>query len=477
MSNRETAIKGFVGGVWAVEEAWMRSAIQVLKGNSLEIPSRADDVALATRQGERPDGTRYTVVQGRTAVIDLYGVVMPRANFFSEWSGGASCELLAKDFQWCLDNHDITDIIFAVHSPGGEVTGVSELSEMIYKARDKKRITAYVSGMGCSAAFWISSACRTVIANPTAILGSIGVMSVYLDDSKNLEQNGLEEIEFISSQSPFKNPDPKSTEGKKRIQARVDSLAEVFISGVARNRGVTAAKVKTNFGQGDVFVGMDAVAAGLADRIGNFGEVLALIAQDFEIADDVLDLTQDSTLAVEISNIGAKTMAEKEKPQAAEKETVTVEKSELDSMRQQLEDLTESNKTMIAANERLEAEKLKSEIATIAKEFQGETAKHEVVLTGLAKALGKDSPEFKAYVETQTALSAQLEASGLFDTVGKDKGGEGKSALEQLNEKAEAIAKAKGIAVSDAFLEAAEANQELYTAYNKERQAAKEASE
>ncbi len=468
MSNRDTAIRGFVGGLWAVEESWMRSAVNVLKGNKGEIPVRADDVALSSRQGIRPENTRYTVLRDRTAVIDVYGAIMPRANFFSEWSGGASCELLAKDVMWATESMDVDDILFVIHSPGGEVTGTSELSELIYKARSKKRTTAYVSGMGCSAAYWIASACQTVIANPAAILGSIGVMSVYLDDSKAMEMAGFEEIEFISSQSPFKNADPKSDEGKKRIQSRVDSLAEVFISGVARNRGVDAAKVKKDFGQGDVFVGADAVKAGLADKIGNFGDVIALIAQDFE--GDVIDLTQDSALAVDIST-QEKTMSEKkEAPQAAQPETVAVDKAEFEKMQAQLEGLSKMNA-------KLEAERLEDRIEKAVEGFAGETATHKTVLLGIAKTMGEDSPEFKGYVEMNTALSAQLEASNLFDSAGSDASTKGvKSALDQLNEKAEAISKAKGISALDAFNEAVEANPELYKAYNAERQSAKEAN-
>ena len=420
----------------------MRSAVQVLKGVKAEIPQK--DEAL-TREGERPANTRYTTVKDRTAVIDVYGAIIPRANFFSEWSGGASCELLAKDLKWAVADEDIDNIVLSIHSPGGEVTGVSELAETIYQSRDKKNITAYVSGMGCSAAYWLASACSTVIANPTSILGSIGVMSVYLDDSKAMEQAGLEEIEFISSQSPFKNADPKSAEGKKRIQARVDSLAEVFITSVAKYRGVETAKVMKDFGKGDVFVGEEAVKAGLADRIANFSEIF-----------------QDSTLAVDISNTG-ETMANEKQPQA---EQVTLDKTEFEKLQAQLAGLT-------AMNEKLEADRLESRINETVKGFQGETTKHKTVLSAIAKALGEDSAEFKAYVELQTALSAQIEASTLFTEAGSAVQGGVKSALERLNEKAEAIAKAKGISALDAFNEAVEANPDLYTAYNAERQEAK----
>lgn len=418
----------------------MRSAVQVLKGHRMEIPQRDDALS-----GERIPGTRYTALQGRTAVIDVYGAIMPRANFFSDWSGGASCEMLAKDLQWALASDDVDDVVLSIHSPGGEVTGVSELAEMIFQARGTKPMTAYVSGMGCSAAYWIASATDRIVANPTAILGSIGVMSVYLDDSEAMKREGLEEIEFISSQSPFKNADPKSDEGRKRIQARVDSLAQVFVETVARNRGVDVSKVLKDFGKGDVFVGEEAVKAGLADAIGHS--------------------LKDSTLAVDYSNTG-ETMANEKQPQAE-----MIDKAEFEKLQSQLQELATANATNAALVEKLQAERMEAEIDATVKAFQGETAKHKTVLSGLANAFGTASAEYQAYVEVQTALAAQIEASTLFEAKGSDKGGSDKSALERLNEKAEQIATAKGISVADAFVEAAEANQELYAAYNDERQA------
>ncbi len=101
------------------------------------------------------------------------------------------------------------------------------------------------------------------------MLGSIGVMAVY----PKADEEG--EIEFISSQSPYKNAKPNTDAGKTKIQARIDALADVFVGAVAKNRGVTKAAVLKDFGKGDVFVGAAAIAAGLADRLGTFESLLA----------------------------------------------------------------------------------------------------------------------------------------------------------------------------------------------------------
>jgi ClpP class serine protease len=148
----------------------------------------------------------------------------------------------------------------------------------VRSVRGKKPIVAYVGGMGASAAYWIASAADKIVAAPTAQLGSIGVIATYTDDRKAQEASGKTAISIVSSQSPKKNPDPSTDDGRAQIQQRIDAMARVFIGSVAENRGVSAAKVIADFGKGDVFVGADAVAAGLADEIGNFEAVVAELA-------------------------------------------------------------------------------------------------------------------------------------------------------------------------------------------------------
>jgi hypothetical protein len=61
-------------------------------------------------------------------------------------SGASSYELIARDFTAALENPQIKGIILDIDSPGGEVNGVSEFSNMVYAARGKKPVVAYASG-------------------------------------------------------------------------------------------------------------------------------------------------------------------------------------------------------------------------------------------------------------------------------------------------------------------------------------------
>jgi ClpP class serine protease len=193
---------------------------------------------------------------------------------FTEISGATSLEMLSQDLNTALAMDDVKTILFDIDSPGGQVNGTAEFVDMVYAAREKKTIKAYIQGSGASGAYWIASAADEIIISETAMLGSIGVMAVYHDMTQREAAQGIKTLQFISSVSPMKNPDPDSDAGRAEIQGIVDSMAGVMVNSIARNRGTDEETVVSEFGGGGIFVGALAVGAGLADRIGNFEEVL-----------------------------------------------------------------------------------------------------------------------------------------------------------------------------------------------------------
>lgn len=97
----------------------------------------------------------------------------------------------------------------------------------------------------------------------------------------------------MSSQSPNKRPDINTEEGKAKIQARVDELAEVFIAKVARNRGISEDDVVNNFGAGDVSVGQHAVRNGLADGLSSFEGIIANFNKEKTFMNDTININAE----------------------------------------------------------------------------------------------------------------------------------------------------------------------------------------
>ena len=230
---------------------------------------------MLAKTGERLNGTRYVEMRGNVAVVDVNGVIAKRMDMFDEICfGGCSTEKLMKDVQTCLDNPNVEAILFNIDSPGGEAFGINELSEAIYQARSKKPVKAYVSGLGCSGAYWIASAAEEVIADRSSFLGSIGVVTAWMDDKGFYEQLGIRKEVITSSNAPLKRLNIDIPEHRNELQRELDSLEAVFHSAVARNRKVSVDQVISDFNRGGVLAGADAVDAGMADRVGSLEEVI-----------------------------------------------------------------------------------------------------------------------------------------------------------------------------------------------------------
>ena len=253
---------------WAITPSGLEMVLAVAAQENA-----ADIQALeAYRAKHVPTAERMTR-RGNVAILDVSGPLFSRANIFTRLFGASSYDILRRDLQAALDDPTAKSIVMRFDTPGGTVADVDELAKAIRAGKAIKPIVVYVGNMAASAGYWLASQATEIVIAETAMLGSIGVRAGYQDTSKRDAANGV--VEFISSQSPGKRTDLSSDEGKARIQRTIDALADVFIATVADGRGVKPEDVVAKFGGGDVLIGSAAVAAGMADRIGNFEGLLS----------------------------------------------------------------------------------------------------------------------------------------------------------------------------------------------------------
>lgn len=233
---------------------------------------KADLAAIEQRIGKplANEPKRYDVVDG-VAVLPIEGVIAKRMNLFSAISGGTSSELAAAALREALDDPAVHSIVLSIDSPGGTVDGTQALASQVLAARDSgKPIVTLASGTMASAAYWIGSAAQAAyIADGTTQVGSIGVVATHTDVSGAEAQRGIKTTEVaagkykrIASQHA-----PLTEDGRKVIQEQVDYTYSIFVDAVATHRGVTVEKVLADMADGRVFIGQQAVAAGLVDGI------------------------------------------------------------------------------------------------------------------------------------------------------------------------------------------------------------------
>lgn len=229
-------------------------------------------------QGSFSGSARTETAPSKIAVLNLYGTIAQRMNLMMSFSGGTSTQVFGAVFDEVIADPDVSTIVIRVNSPGGEVPGVEELSDKIFKARGEKKIIAHVDPMMASAATWIATAADEIIAAPSALtIGSIGVMSVHYEGTKRHEDAGdtYTMIRSVPGKAEGTQYEELTAEYHKHLQERANAIHEKFVAAVARNRGVSIAKVEKDFGAGRTMMAEPALKSGLIDRIATFEDLLS----------------------------------------------------------------------------------------------------------------------------------------------------------------------------------------------------------
>lgn len=222
--------------------------------------------------------TKFRNVGGDIAVMNLSGTISQRMGIMDAASGGTSTEAFGQKFDELANDPKIKAIVMNVDSPGGSAYGLEELSTKIREARNSKRpIIAIANSLMASAAYYIGSAADEVIASPGAQVGSIGTIMVHTDISKANEEDGIvKTIIRAPANKAEGNPfEPLSDSASQHLQATVDQYYAMFVDAVAANRGISSAKVRTDYGQGRLLTAKDALSAGMVDRISTYDSVIA----------------------------------------------------------------------------------------------------------------------------------------------------------------------------------------------------------
>jgi signal peptide peptidase SppA len=270
-----------VTGPWAIQPEKLLEIQAIyathLRGDKIDI--EAVEKRLGRPLNNEPKG--YEIRDG-VAVMQLSGVLAKKMNLFSSISGGASYEIAARDFAQALNDPAVEAIALVIDSPGGTVDGVQQLGDAIFGARGIKPVGAIADGTMASAAYWIGAQADVVMAaSDTTLVGSIGVVASHQDISGAEEKIGVKTTEItagkykrIASQHA-----PLSDEGRADIQSRVDYLYEVFVGAVAKARGVSVDVVLSDMADGRVFIGQQAVSAGLVDGVSTIDGLIANLKQ------------------------------------------------------------------------------------------------------------------------------------------------------------------------------------------------------
>lgn len=220
-------------------------------------------------------------VSGGILQIPVKGALMK--DFPYQFFGMATgYEYIRAAFDRGIADPDVKGIALVFDTPGGMVSGNFDLVDHIASKRGVKPIAGFANEHAYSAGYSLISAVdpgRLSVAR-TGGVGSIGVVTAHVDYSKAMENAGVK-VTFIHAGKYKVEGNPYETlsdEAKERIQTRIDGLYQIFVSTVARNRGMDEKDVRAT--EALTFSADEAVSKGLADSIGSLDDAIAAFAAD-----------------------------------------------------------------------------------------------------------------------------------------------------------------------------------------------------
>lgn len=240
---------------------------------------------------------------GTVAVIPVFGVLAHRMNMMTDISGGTSTEQLASAFNAAVLDPAVTAILLDIDSPGGSVFGIQELADVIYRGRGSKPITAIANATAASAAYWIASSADEILVTPSGQVGSIGVVAVHQDRSKQAEMLGVQHT-FITAgkyKASGNDLEPLDDATRADMQKRVDQYYGAFVRAVARGRGVKPEAVRDGFGEGRMVGSSEAVRLGMADGLGTLESTIGglVSGQPRAMAQSPLEMLENGSLRLQ----------------------------------------------------------------------------------------------------------------------------------------------------------------------------------
>ena len=219
---------------------------------------------------------------GKIAVIELSGVLSssPRGIFFT--SPDNSVSALKAQLDLAAADSGVQGVLLRIASPGGEVTACDNLYHEVkkFRAEPGKPEVAYIDSIGASGGLYAAMGADAVISQPTAIVGSIGVIMQSMDLSRAIAAFGIEMDPIKSGKMKDLNTPWRSMTKAERLvlQKLVDDMYQRFVDVVAASRKQLDRAKVLELADGRVFSGIEAARVGLVDRTGYIEDAVGEIS-------------------------------------------------------------------------------------------------------------------------------------------------------------------------------------------------------
>lgn len=257
-------ISAIIRGDWAIEQQFAINSLplveRILNGTftGLQQEENLQPQLISGNNSSTPGNH----IAGKVMLLPVKGVLMKQDGM----CGIPGMSSMANYIRDANRDPDIAGVVLMIDSPGGTVDGTEALANTIKNS--SKPVVAWIDGLAASAALWIASAAREIIAsNGHDEIGSVGAMLRVADMQPAMEREGVRFHTLVSDQTPDKNKlafDVLSGDYEGYKVQYLNRVAQNFIDAVRTNRPVVLDTQLT----GKMYFAEDVIGT-LVDRTGS----------------------------------------------------------------------------------------------------------------------------------------------------------------------------------------------------------------
>jgi len=224
-----------------------------------------------------------TVVEGsgedKIAIISVRGILSSESAEGLFIEKPSIVEVVKQQLEQAATDTHVKAVLLEVDSPGGGITASDIIYNNIlkFKTDTKKKVVVYMQDIAASGGYYISSAADAIVAHPTTITGSIGVIMPLINVAELINRYGVKDSSITSGDmkgigSPLKPMTPGETAILKEI---IDEMYMQFVMVVSTGRHLDIEAVK-QIADGRIYTGKQALEKGLIDQLGYLEDAIGL---------------------------------------------------------------------------------------------------------------------------------------------------------------------------------------------------------
>jgi protease-4 len=228
--------------------------------------------------GEGDDKVLVMELSGVISAAEESGVLTERPSMVAR---------VKEELTRAAQDEHVKAMVLRINSPGGTVTASDVLHHEIVKFKAKRKIpvVASIMDIGASGGYYVAVAADKIMAHPSTVTGSVGVLMLTMNARGLLEKIGVEANTVTSGPkkdmgSPFR---PMTEEERRIFQGVIDFFYERFLTVIREGRRNLTPEQIRKLADGRIYSGEQAKALGLVDEVGYLDEAIEMAKKEAKL--------------------------------------------------------------------------------------------------------------------------------------------------------------------------------------------------